>query len=141
MPEAQHSVDTHTIIHTCHPPHTYTLEHNYTHTHTYTSPNTCTDTITHPPTHQQLHTLGFCSTEKASYQPARRDRMLKRVTLLHLRRPCSRISVMCGERQIREAVEAFSSSDGSWNLVCSKQKFGEEGGEAGSNTEHELLQH
>lgn len=65
--------------------------------------------------------------------------MLKRVTLLHLRRPCSRISVMCGERQKREAMEAFSSSDGSWNLVCSEQQFGEEGGVAGSDTEQEIL--
>ena len=74
----------------------------------------------HTDTHVHLHTLlDFCSTEKASYQPAKRDRMLKSVTLPHLRRPCSKISVMCGERQRRTALEAFSSSDGSGTLVCS----------------------
>ena len=78
----------------------------------------------HTDTHAHLHTLGFCSTEKASYQPAKRDRMLKSVTLPHLRRPCSKISVMCGERQRRTALEAFSSSDGSGTLVCSEYKRG-----------------
>ena len=79
----------------------------------------------HTDTHVHLHTLlGFCSTEKASYQPAKRDRMLKSVTLPHLRRPCSKISVMCGERQRRTALEAFSSSDGSGTLVCSEYTRG-----------------
>ena len=78
-------------------------------------------------THTHLHTLGFCSTEKASYQPAKRDRMLKSVTLPHLRRPCSKMSVMCGERQRRTALEAFSSSDGSGTLVCSEYTQGEKG--------------
>ena len=81
----------------------------------------------HTDTHAHLHTLGFCSTEKASYQPAKRDRMLKSVTLPHLRRPCSKISVMCGERQRRTALEAFSSSDGSGTLVCSEYTGGEKG--------------
>ena len=81
----------------------------------------------HTDTHVHLHTLlGFCSTEKASYQPAKRDRMLKSVTLPHLRRPCSKISVMCGERQRRTALEAFSSSDGSGTLVCSEYTRGGE---------------
>ena len=53
--------------------------------------------------------------------------MLKSVTLPHLRRPCSKISVMCGERQRRTALEAFSSSDGSGTLVCSEYTRGGEG--------------
>ena len=53
--------------------------------------------------------------------------MLKSVTLPHLRRPCSKISVMCGERQRRTALEAFSSSDGSGTLVCSEYTQGEKG--------------
>ena len=82
----------------------------------------------HTDTHVHLHTLlGFCSTEKASYQLAKRDRMLKSVTLPHLRRPCSKMSVMCGERQRRTALEAFSSSDGSGTLVCSEYTQGEKG--------------
>ena len=52
--------------------------------------------------------------------------MLKSVTLPHLRRPCSKISVMCGERQRRTALEAFSSSDGSGTLVCSEYTRGGE---------------
>ena len=50
--------------------------------------------------------------------------MLKSVTLPHLRKPCSKISVMCGERQRRTALEAFSSSDGSGTLVCSEYTRG-----------------
>ena len=89
----------------------------------------------HTDTHVHLHTLlGFCSTEKASYQPAKRDRMLKSVTLPHLRRPCSKISVMCGERQRRTALEAFSSSDGSGTLVCSEYTRG--GGEREQKDHH-----
>ena len=53
--------------------------------------------------------------------------MLKSVTLPHLRRPCSKISVMCGERQRRTALEAFSSSDGSGTLVCSEYTRGGKG--------------
>ena len=53
--------------------------------------------------------------------------MLKSVTLPHLRRPCSKISVMCGERQRRTALEAFSSSEGSGTFVYREYTRGEKG--------------